>query len=263
LGAHCIERHVVTTENCALAYERLYDQERYENGADAYSGSFAVTRGVLQIATSPVSVYEARTIASTLFGEGELPTHLRSKLTSTTRPAKWGSALALPVLDDSCYKKSRTKLTITHTETGRLGTNTVRELVAAKIDLTDGMFIHSATVISDEAELKITTAKSRGPKRTVYVLRDGERLLSPTEYTSEAEAVAAGQQRLATLIERGQGLHGVTFHVEGIVRRERPYLTELSISAKKRKTVVDVELHSVKPGASTLGGWYFFAVAAS
>jgi hypothetical protein len=263
MGANCIERHIITDADCETAYGRLYDEDRYENGADAYSGSFAVTRGVIQIATAPLSVYEAQAIAETMFRDQDLPAHLRSKLTHTTSPQKWGAALALPVLDDSCYKTSSRKLTITHNETGNLYATTARELVAAKLGPMDGTFIHSATVVSDDADLKVAAVKSKGPKRTVYVLRDGHRLLSPTEYTSEAAAIAAGQQRLTDLIERGHGLRGATFHVEGIVRRDQPHLAELSIAAKKRKTVIDVELRSVKPGAATRGGWYFFAVAAS
>jgi len=52
-------------------------------------------------------------------------------------------------------------------------------------------------------------------------------------------------------------MHDIKLHIEGIVRRDKPYLTEMSISAKKRKTVIDVELRTVKPGSSTIGGWYF------
>src|SRR4051812_6229734 len=83
--------------NLRDAYRDAVTEARDEYGHDGYNGTISTTGGVYQTVHSPMTKKGALLYANTNSGNAE----------------KWGSALAVPVAEDSDFKLSTVKFTVT------------------------------------------------------------------------------------------------------------------------------------------------------
>jgi hypothetical protein len=262
MGAHGFIEFVKDETDPAKAYTFICSERQYMDGHDGYNGTISTTHGFTVLQRTPVTIQEARRFAEMCESDEDapLPTEWRG-----WRPEKWGTAGALPILDESGVKMRSAKATVVVEKSGYLGESELIAFAASKLTLKPSEKIIAAKTLTDEKKRKVTQVATEGKAVTRYlIVGNYDRNVGDKDgYASMALARAAAKKMATSGGAEYDNPNDSKLEIIGMIRREGGgplVVTESRVI--KRKLVIEVQI-ARSVGTPKSCGWYFFGLAAS